>query len=361
MIVQFEKRTRRGAVLIVVMVVIIMLSLGAYAFTELMQTENRAVQLTGRQIQARSFAESGESFLEAYLAQEPEFVVEMGGVYDNPAMFQGQLVVDDELDDRQRGRFTILAPLVDVDGYLNGIRYGLEDESARLNLNALLTLDQQSSAASGLADASGLSELSDAASAAGLSGGSSSVSGLASDETLTSGSAGRQLLMGLPGMTEEIADAILDYLDEDDEPREYGAEVDYYSGLDPPYAPKNGPLETVEELLLVRGVTPQLLFGRDENRNGVIGPQELALSPDQDRFEQEMLDEVPERGWTSYLTLYGMEKNYRTDGLQKIFINEEDLESLHANLLEVVPQEWADFIVAYRLYGPSSSESSNQR
>ncbi|UUO04480.1 type II secretion system protein GspK [Blastopirellula sp. J2-11] len=355
---QRGKQDRRGAVLIVVLVVVMMLTLGAYAFTELMQTENHAVQLTGRQIQARAFAESGESFLESYLAQEPEYITELGGIYDNPAMFQGQLLVDDEEDERQRGRFTVLAPLVDIDGYLNGIRYGLEDESARLNLNALLMLDEQSSAASGMASAAGLADASGAAAA----GASSTITGLASDESLTSGSTGRQLLMGLPGMTEDIADAILDYIDEDDEPREFGAEVDYYSGLDPPYAPKNGPLETVEELLLVRGVTPQLLFGRDENRNGVIDPQELALSADSDRFEQDMLTEAPERGWTSFLTLYGMEKNYGADGMEKIFINDEDVQALHARLMEVVPQEWADFIVAYRMYGAgtASSNATNQ-
>ena len=39
-------------------------------------------------------------------------------------------------------------------------------------------------------------------------------------------------------MTEEIADAILDWLDEDEEPREYGAESDYYSSLSPGYAPR---------------------------------------------------------------------------------------------------------------------------
>ena len=37
----------------------------------------------------------------------------------------------------------------------------------------------------------------------------------------------------------------------------------------PPYAPRNGPLGSIEELLLVRGVTPALLFGADLNRNGV--------------------------------------------------------------------------------------------
>lgn len=357
-----KRRQRQGAVLIVVLVVIMMLTLGAYAFTELMQTENHAVQLTGRQIQARAFAESGETFLEAYLKQDPTFLVEQGGIYDNPTMFQGQLIVDDQEDDRQRGRFTILAPLVDAEGYLNGIRYGLEDESARLNLNALLMLDEQSATASDAASAAGLSgsSASSLASAAGASGSTSSaISGLASDEALTSGSAGRQLLMGLPGMTEEIADAILDYLDEDDEPRDFGAEIDYYSGLEPPYAPKNGPLETVEELLLVRGVTPQLLFGRDQNRNGVIDPHEMAPPADGDRFEQDMLNEAPERGWSSYLTLYGMEKNYGTDGAEKIFINDEDLEALHGRLLEVVSQEWADFIVAYRMYGPSTSTGNN--
>lgn len=353
MICRKLNQARRGAVLIVVLVVVMMLTLGAYAFTELMQTENHAVQLTGRQIQARALAESGESFLEAYLGQEAEFITEQGGIYDNPQMFQGQLVIDDEEDQRQRGRFTVLASLVDADGYLDGIRFGLEDESARLNLNALLMLEEQSSGAS---DVAGLAGLSGAAGAASSS--AATISGLASDPSLTSGSTGRALLMGLPGMTEDIADAILDYIDEDDESREFGAEVDYYSGLDPPYAPKNGPLETVEELLLVRGVTPQLLFGRDENRNGVIDPQEQTISADNDRFEQEMLDEAPERGWTSYLTLYGMEKNYGVDGAEKIFINDEDLQALHTRLLQVVPQEWADFIVAYRLYGASAAPTN---
>ncbi len=61
-------------------------------------------------------------------------------------------------------------------------------------------------------------------------------------------------------MDVNIADAILDWLDPDDTPRENGAEVDYYAAQNPPYAPKNGPLDTIEELLLVRGVTPELLF-----------------------------------------------------------------------------------------------------
>jgi hypothetical protein len=34
------------------------------------------------------------------------------------------------------GRYTIISPAVDADGYLASIRYGLENDSGRLNLNA---------------------------------------------------------------------------------------------------------------------------------------------------------------------------------------------------------------------------------
>jgi general secretion pathway protein K len=50
---------------------------------------------------------------------------------------------------------------------------------------------------------------------------------------------------------------------------------DYYKDLDPPYRCKNGPLDRVEELLLVRGVTPELFYGtpaKDEDpaRPGLV-------------------------------------------------------------------------------------------
>ena len=56
-------------------------------------------------------------------------------------------------------------------------------------------------------------------------------------------------------MTPDVADAIVDWLDMDSSPRPYGAEDDYYTALSPPYHCKNGPLDSLEELLLVRGVT----------------------------------------------------------------------------------------------------------
>jgi len=59
-------------------------------------------------------------------------------------------------------------------------------------------------------------------------------------------------------------DAILDWLDEDDEQREYGAETDYYEDLDVPYVSKNGPMDSIEELLLIPGITPEIYFGRED-------------------------------------------------------------------------------------------------
>lgn len=68
-------------------------------------------------------------------------------------------------------------------------------------------------------------------------------------------------LMRLPWMTEEIAAAIIDWRDTDDETTTYGAESDYYLSGQNGYYCKNAPFETVEELLLVRDVTPDMLYG----------------------------------------------------------------------------------------------------
>lgn len=58
-----------------------------------------------------------------------------------------------------------------------------------------------------------------------------------------------------------IADAIIDWEDDDDEHRVNGAESDYYMGLPTPYPAKNKRLDSLEELLFVKGVTPELYNG----------------------------------------------------------------------------------------------------
>ena len=61
-----------------------------------------------------------------------------------------------------------------------------------------------------------------------------------------------------------IVDSILDWRDPDNAHHLNGAEDDYYQTLDPPYRAKNGRLDTVEELLLVRGVARDYYYGHAE-------------------------------------------------------------------------------------------------
>jgi len=68
------------------------------------------------------------------------------------------------------------------------------------------------------------------------------------------------------GLSEEettgIVESVIDWIDEDDDTFGFGgAESTYYQELETPYAPRNGPMEFVEELLLVRGITPELYYG----------------------------------------------------------------------------------------------------
>lgn len=57
----------------------------------------------------------------------------------------------------------------------------------------------------------------------------------------------------------ELTAALIDWLDPDDDPEELGAENQYYQSLPNPYQIKNGPLDELDELLRIRGFSPQLL------------------------------------------------------------------------------------------------------
>jgi general secretion pathway protein K len=51
----------------------------------------------------------------------------------------------------------------------------------------------------------------------------------------------------------ELADALIDWLDSNEDPGQYGAESSYYQSLDHPYPAKNAPIDTLEELSLIMG------------------------------------------------------------------------------------------------------------
>jgi type II secretory pathway component PulK len=70
------------------------------------------------------------------------------------------------------------------------------------------------------------------------------------------------LLTGVdPSEMTPIINSILDWIDPDENPRVQGTETEFYQTLDPPYEAKNGPIDDLSELLLIRGVTQDLYWG----------------------------------------------------------------------------------------------------
>jgi general secretion pathway protein K len=86
---------------------------------------------------------------------------------------------------------------------------------------------------------------------------------LASDRTL------RKIItnLGWEGEARDIVvDSILDWREPGDFHRLNGAKDNYYQSLKEPYHCKNGNFDSIEELLLVRGVTPELFYGKKEDK-----------------------------------------------------------------------------------------------
>lgn len=75
------------------------------------------------------------------------------------------------------------------------------------------------------------------------------------------------MVCGVSSLSEatSIANSILDWIDEDDLKRLGGAEKEYYLSLPRPYLPKNNQIEDIRELLLVQGVTRDILQGTNDH------------------------------------------------------------------------------------------------
>lgn len=128
-----------------------------------------------------------------------------------------------------------------------------------------------------------------------------------------------EILELLPGMTAELAAAIIDWRDSDNEVSPDGAESQSYLLRDPPYLCKDAPFESLEELHLVIGADWSVLYGEDYNRNGVLEPCE------DDGDESPPPDDRDGRldfGVLEYLTVYSREPNLQTDGTQRVNVNE---------------------------------------
>ncbi len=236
----------RAMILPVVLVVIGLLAMVMAGFLFFVRAEVAGARVQQDVAQARLAAESGLQELITILREHPDDPTAWWNV---PDRFRNALVwspaFDRENDPvRKLGsrkeilqqsnppaawRYSIVAP--NLDGPADSFRYGITPEAGKLNLNA------------------------------------------ASDEEIEA------LLLPLLGdlgleNAAELVACLLDWRDEDDDVRPGGAESEYYTRLEPGYYPKNGKLNTLEELLLVKGWTAAVLYGEDTNRNGLLDQNE---------------------------------------------------------------------------------------
>ncbi len=193
---------RRGLVLIVVTVAILLLSMAAWSYSSRMLTELEVSAMSGRAAESRLAAESGIEFA-ATRIMERELEDDVN-VYHDPDIFQGQLFVD-SVNTRGRLRYSLVVP-DETNTEAGGTRFGLASENSKFNINRLIDLDALDTEQQGLVYDS---------------------------------------LLAIPGMTTDIADALLDALDSDSEPRPGGAELADYESLGVYDAIPNGPFASI--------------------------------------------------------------------------------------------------------------------
>ncbi len=289
--------SRSGYVIFAVLLVIVVLSLVAYRFADSMTSEYRAAIRLGDDARAKSAALSGLHFVAASLSDPNTLMGDLAGnPYDNPGAFEQVALTG---PNGSSAFFSIHSVALNDDGSFSQ-RFGVTDEGGKLNINSLIMLDP-------------------------------------------AGQVLHDALMKLPNMTEDVADAIVDWVDADEDARANGAESSYYESLSGPYKSKNGPLNSLDELLLVKGVTPYLLYGGDTNRNGMLDEGETDGT----------------RGWSDYLTVYGRELNLDSTGTARIYLNGDDLTTTYQQLQQAVGMDMAVYVIASKLMNPKQVSSGS--
>jgi type II secretory pathway component PulK len=277
-------RHERGVVLVAVLVVAALVAIIAAGLMFRVRAEVSASASGTRGEQAYEAALAGVGRAIAVLRVAPN---DSTVWFDNPDIFQNQPVADDGAN---RWYFIVYGD--PADPQLGIPRYGLTDEAGKVNLN------------------------------------------VAPIETL----------MNLPNMTSELVDCLLDYRDADSDTRSEGAEQDYYDHLESPYVIPNGPLETIEELLMVKGFNARGIYGEDANMNGLLEPNE---DDGDDSFPPDARDGHIDKGLRGVATVVTSEPNQNKAGKARININADTPPGRVPGLSDKALQ----FILLYRSEG----------
>lgn len=310
---------RRGMILVVVLGIIVVLAVLAGAFAFRMSADLSSLQAQYNLQQGRWCVDSALDRIAQLLRDER---TDTDAWYNNPEAFRRILVwapdktggsqdlADQEkVEGRPAWRYSVVSYIVDGDE--TRIRYGLTDEASKINLR--------------VAPRAQLLELFDQL----------------------------ELVNVRP---EELADALIDWQDENETVISLnGAEDSYYMSREKAYRTKNRKLETIDELLMIRGFTGQVLYGEDYNRNGYL--DEANEDDGEDGvFPPDNGDGILDRGILPYVTVYSWDWNFANDNKPRIplmAVTAQFLENLEADekasetfgyLLEEVSEEVLQFI-----------------
>ncbi len=259
----------RGTVLIVVIWIVLILASLVIVMAHATRVEAVAAMNHIAQVKAEAVANGAIQYILAKLSSEDDSTVSYGS---DP--YEAMEVGD--------GYFWVLGR--DLSGS-EDYTYGLVDEAGKINLNS------------------------------------------ASPEDLL------EMLLKLPNMTTELATSIIDWQDEDDDVTSGGAESEYYLLLSEPYQCKNAPLETVEEVLLIKGGDRDLLYGEDTNRNGVLDWNE---NDGEQSSPADNSNGSLDRGFFDYVTIHSYETNTNGQGQPRLDLNDSQNQAAFQELLEGV-------------------------
>ncbi len=314
-------RQRNGMALLVVVVLVMLISLGAYRFSFYMESQYRLSRLHEEQVHARLAATSALELAAAIVEMSQTQRMLIGGLRDNAAAFR-DIAVDDSISatlssrDPNVWRFCLVSPETAEEVNSNStasnpiagtaslpIRFGLENESAKLHIPTLISWDR-----------------------------------------MRPGHA-RTTLLGLPGISESIVDGWL---------REFGvsARVD-----------RGGSQTQLASL----GDLRHVWFGGDLNQNYRLDPIEIRLANQllsQNRAASQQAIGSSNLGGTfkplqRYVTWCSGHRNATLNGKARIYLNDPNLQSLHQKLTLVWSADWANFVIAMRQFGPSVTPSQS--
>jgi general secretion pathway protein K len=148
------------------------------------------------------------------------------------------------------------------------------DENGKINVNALVLDASATQPTAGAQTPSGAQSLAGARSPAGAQSQRQRGAQQSDAQAVSPWIQITQDLFQRLGVDPTLVGALIDWIDVDDIPTgSGGAESNYYRGLDKPYPARNGPMETIAELRLIRGFTDEVLRKLGARRvGGIVDP-----------------------------------------------------------------------------------------